>query len=137
MADKPIVYDLDILRPSPKYVLLASKKIDISFIPSGVAIDIMEMRQQLEKFADTPEKIKKIEEGGKEALDTFHITAAICAKITQTQHEEMTKEWLLQNTSVIQLQRLVEHISDAVFASLESVEDDTGKNQKAVKTTPH
>lgn len=137
MADKPIVYDLDILRPSPKYVLLAGKKIDISFIPSGLAIDIMEMRQELMELGDTPDKIKKIKEGGEEALDTFQITAGMCAMITQVQHEEMTKEWLLKNTNVAQLKQLIGYISEAVFTSLESAEDNIGKNQTAVKTTPH
>jgi len=125
---KPVVYDLDILRPAPQYVLLANKKIDISFIPSGLAIDIMEMRQQLETLADTPDKINKIREGGKEALDTFEITAGICSMITQNQHEEMTKEWLLKNTNIVQLKKLIEYITNAVFKSLESAEDSLGKN---------
>lgn len=123
MADKPIVYDLDVLRPPPEYVVLAGKKIDISFIPSGVAIDIMEMRQKMDELVNTPEKLEKIEEGGKEALDSFQLAAEMCAKITKSQHEKMDKDWLLKNTNVVQLKKLIEHVTDAVLNSLEGVEE--------------
>lgn len=133
MDDKAIVHDLDVLRPSPEYVKLAGKKIDISFIPSGVALDIMAMRQKLEELTNSPEKIKKIEKGGGEALESFDLSAGICAKITESQHSEMTKEWLLKNTDVLQLQKLIEHVTNAVFSSLEGAKGDPGKNQTAIK----
>ena len=128
MSDKPIVYDLDILRPASEYVLLGGKKIDISFVPSGIAIDIMAMQQKLQDLTGTPEKLKKIEAGGKEAIESFQVAASICAKITETQHKDMTKEWLLKNTNVVQLKQLIEHITNAVSKSLESIEGEAGKN---------
>ena len=128
MSDKPIVYDLDILRPAPEYVLLGGKKIDISFVPSGIAIDIMAMQQELQDLTGTPEKLRKIEAGGKEAIESFQVAASICAKITETQHKDMTKEWLLKNTNVVQLKQLIEHITNAVSKSLESIEGEAGKN---------
>ena len=128
MSDKPIVYDLDILRPTPEYVLLGGKKIDISFVPSGIALDIMAMQQELQDLTGTPEKLRKIEAGGKEAIESFQVAASICAKITGTQHKDMTKEWLLKNTNVVQLKQLIEHITNAVSKSLESIEGEVGKN---------
>ena len=128
MSDKPIVYDLDILRPASEYVLLGGKKIDISFVPSGIAIDIMAMQQELQNLTGTPEKLKKIEAGGQEAIESFQVAASICAKITETQHKDMTKEWLLKNTNVVQLKQLIEHITNAVSKSLESIEGEAGKN---------
>ena len=128
MSDKPVVYDLDVFRPSPEYIVLASKKIDISFIPSGIAIDIMGMRQEMEKLTDSPAKLKKIEAGGKEAIQSFQIAAGICARITESQHKEMTKEWLLKNTNVMQLKVLIERVTNAVFKSLEGMEGEPGKN---------
>ncbi len=128
MSDKPVVYDLDVLRPSPEYIVLATKKLDISFIPSGIAIDIMDMRQKMEKLTDTPAKLKKIEAGGKEAIQSFQIAAGICAKITESQHKEMTKEWLLKNTDVRQLKVLIERVTNAVFKSLEGMDGEPEKN---------
>lgn len=128
MSDKPIVYDLDILRPTPEYVLLGGKRIDISFVPSGIAIDIMAMQQKLQDLTSTPDKLKKIEAGGKAAIESFQVAASICAKITESQHKDMTKEWLLKNTNVVQLKQLIEHITNAVSKSLEGIEGESGKN---------
>ena len=127
MSENKIIHDLDILRPQAEYVILASKKIDISFIPSGVAIDIISMRQKMERLTDTPEKIKKLEEGGKEAIESFEIAAELCAKITECQYKEMTKEWLLEKTSIIQLQKLIEYITEAVSKSLGGDSQKNGK----------
>ena len=118
--EKTIIHDLDILRPKPEYVKLGGKKIDISFIPSGVALDIIGLREELEALTNTPEKLKKIETGGKEALRSFELSAELCASITHNQHEEMTKDWLLKNTDMFQLKALIEHITRAVFKSLEA-----------------
>ena len=133
-GDKPIIHDLDVLRPAPEYVKLAGKEIDISFIPSGIAIDITTLQDEMRKLTDTPAKLKKIQEGGKETSTTFDIAAELCAKITSSQHKEMDKEWLLKNTDVIQIKMLMEYITKAVFKSFESIEDDELKKQQAVKT---
>jgi hypothetical protein len=130
---KPIVHDLDILRPQPEYVKLGGKQIDISFIPSGVALDIVALREKLVELTDTPEKVKKVEEGGEEALESFDITAELCAKITESQHKEMTKEWLLHNTNILQLKSLIEYISNAVMHSLEAGGIET-KNPEPVES---
>ena len=133
-GDKPIVHDLDVLRPPPEYVKLAGKEIDISFIPSGIAIDISTLQDEMRDLTDTPEKLKKIQKGGKETARSFDIAAELCAKITSSQHEEMDKEWLLKNTDVVQIKILMEHITKAVFKSFESIEDEELKKQPAVKT---
>lgn len=124
------IHDLDILRPEPEFVKLAGKKIDISYIPSGVALDIMSLRQDLEALTDSEEKLEKIKEGGEEAQKSFEISAEICAKITQAQHEEMDKEWLLTNTDIMQLNALIEYVTNAVFRSLGETDE---KNLKAAK----
>jgi hypothetical protein len=122
MEDK--IHDLDVLRPKAEYVKLAGKQIDISFIPSGVALDLMELRQELEEMSNTPDKLEEIEKGGEAAKKSFEVAAELCAKITQNQHEEMTREWLLKNTNVQQMKALVEHVTNAVFGSLGGGEDD-------------
>jgi len=132
--NKPIIHDLDVLRPAPEYVKLAGKEIDISFIPSGIAIDITNLQDEMRKLTDSPEKLKKIQEGGEETARSFDIAAELCARITSSQHEEMTKEWLLKNTDVIQIKTLMEYITKAVFKSFEGIEDKELKKQRAAKT---
>jgi len=117
-----IIHDLDLLRPSPEYVRLGGKDIDISFIPSGIAIDIIMLKEKLDK--------------SKKEKESFGYAADLCAAITGIQHEEMTKEWLLKNTSMDQLYALMVHIFTSVNQSLETVEDENIKGRKAVKKNP-
>ena len=133
MAD-PIVHDLDVLRPSPEYVRLGGKDIDVSFIPSGIAMDIMGLQQELVKLTGTPEKLKKIDSGGKETRRSFEIAAEVCAGITKGQHEEMDKEWLLAHTDVVQIKALMDYVMKAVFRSFEGAEDKEIKKLEATET---
>lgn len=130
---EPIIHDLDVLRPKPEYVRLAGKDIDVSFIPAGIAMDIMGMQQELRDLTGTPEKLKKIEAGGKEARRSFEIAAELCAAITKSQHSEMDREWLLANTDVMQIKALMDHVTKAVFRSLEAAEDPELKKPEAAE----
>ncbi len=133
---EPITHDLDVLRPQPEYVLLGGKKIDISFIPAGVAMDAMGLQDELNKLTNTPEKMKKVAAGGTPAKRTFEIAAEICAAITSCQYPEMDKDWLLKNTDVAQIKALVEYVTIAVAGSLEGAEDDEIKNPPATEGSP-
>ena len=133
---EPITHDLDVLRPQPEYVKLGEKKIDISFIPAGVAMDMMAMQEELSKLTNTPEKLKKVAAGGEAAKGTFKIAADLCAAITKSQHPEMDKEWLLKNTDVLQIKALVEYVTTAVSRSLEGAEDEEVKKPAATEESP-
>lgn len=133
MMSEPIIHDLDVLRPKPEFVRLGGMDVDVSFIPSGVAMDAMAMQQELVQLTGTPGKLKKIEEGGSEARRSFELAAELCSAITKAQHPEMDKDWLLVHTDVRQLRALMEHITKAVFHSLEGVEDEELKKQQAAE----
>ena len=126
MSDK--IHDLDVLRPKKDLVRLGGKEIDVGFIPSGVALEVMSLEKELRSLMDSPEKLKKIQKGGKEAKRSFEIAAELCAVITSKQHPEMDKKWLLNNTDVIQIKALMDHILASVQRSVDNVEDaDTKK----------
>ena len=133
---EPLVHDLDVLRPQPEYVKLGGKKIDISFIPAGVAMDVMVIQQELEKLTNTPEKLKRIQSGGKEAKRSFEIAAELCAAICSSQHKEMDKEWLLKNTDSAQIKALLDCITVAVMRSMENAEDDEVGGETADEGSP-
>ena len=135
-GDKPIIHDLDILRAPPEYVKLAGKNIDISFIPSGIAIDITNLEEELHALVGTKEKMEEVEAGGEAATKAFELSAELCAVITSSQHKEMTKDWLLKNTNVWQLRRLMDYISKAVYASLNLAKDGKSKKKQTVKPSP-
>lgn len=132
----PVIHDLDVLRPRPEYVRLGGKDIDISFVPSGVALDIMGLQTELQELTDTPEKLAAVKAGGGAAKRSFEIAAELCAAITSAQQPDMTKEWLLKNTDVLQIKALMEHVTRAVFKSLENAEDEETKKPQAVEAGP-
>ncbi len=120
MSEDKIIHDLDILRPPSEYVKLGGKEIDISYVPSGVAIDMIILHEKLDK--------------SKSEKEQFGIAAEICSKLTSMQHKEMTKEWLLKETNVDQLYALMRYVFDSVSKSLDTGNE--GKGQKAAKISP-
>ena len=130
---EPIIHDLDVLRPPPEYVILSGKKIDIGFIPSGLAIAITNESRKLQELAADPGKLKEMDDGGPAAADSFEILAGMCATITSVQHEEMTKAWLLENTNLQQLSVLAAHISAAVNRSMATIQDESLKKKRAAR----
>ena len=129
--DEPIIHDLDILRPPPEYVVLAGKKIDISFVPSGVAVDISNVLRRLQEVNINPDDLDESAEEGVE------IMAELCALITKKQHPDMDANWLLVNTNSVQLRLLMEHITDAMNRSIASIkENESSKKSPAAGTSP-
>jgi len=131
-----VIHDLDVLRPAPEYVKLAGKKIDISFIPAGVAMDVMAIQQEMQALTDSPEKLKQIEAGGDDARKSFELAAGMCAKIVEAQYPEMNMDWLMRNTDVLQLKALMDHVTRAVFKSFENAEEPEVKKQPAAEASP-
>ena len=123
--DKAKIHDLDVLRPPQEFVRLGGNDIDISFIPSGVAIDVMSMQDQLTAIQGETDDISK---------ERFALVAELCAKITENQYPKMDKAWLLKNTDVLQLKRLIELISEGITKSLASVGVDADDDEDPQKT---
>ena len=132
-GDKPVIHDLDILRPPPEYVRLGGHDIDISFIPSGIAIDVTNLEIELREMMESKEKIQEDDEA---ASKTFDMLAELCSRITRFQHEEMTKEWILKNTDIVQLNQLMLLIIQGVRKSLNLSEDEETKKQQTTKASP-
>lgn len=121
------------MRPKAELIQLGGNVIDISFIPSGIAMDMMGLQDEINKMIDTPEKLERLRKGEAEtdARRTFDLSAELCAKITSCQFPEMDKAWLLKNTSVGQLKVLMDRVTRAVYRSLETAEDEELKKQLA------
>lgn len=128
---EPLIHDLDILRPPPEYVVLAGKKIDISFVPSGVALDISRVLRRLQELDVSTENLDETAEEG------VGIMAELCALITVKQQPEMTKDWLFANTNSMQLRALMERIVEAMNRSVEGIrEGEASKKPQADKGSP-
>jgi len=122
------IVNLDLLIPEKKVLILDGKEINYSVITSGIALKFIEMKDRLIDLADDVKK------DDNKAKDSFNTSAEICALVTSAQYEEMTKEWLLEHTVLLQLKKLIELITEGIMASLESFNSDgaTSKEEESI-----
>lgn len=99
-AKQPEILDLDKLIPQKRIVKLAGKEIDVSKIPSEVTLEIVE-------------KIDVLSSGESESFPlVFDMIVKICNATDPD--EEITKDWLVKNTSLDQLITLMEFVMEPV-----------------------
>jgi len=117
------ILDLDILRPAKKSVKLNGKTIDVSFIPTGITFDIDEIIKEMGKM-----DMEKVQTGGPEAKKAFDLSVELCACFCSCQYPEMNKSWLLNNTDVVQISKLVDKIKKLLTLAYAGAEE-YGKNE--------
>lgn len=110
MANQPEILDLDKLVPKKRIVKLAGKAIDVSKIPSEVTLELAENEDKLQSA------------GSFEMI--FDMVIKICNATNPD--EDITKEWLVKNTSLEQLMALMEFIMKPLRDRAETT---TGKNK--------
>lgn len=88
--------DLDKLIPDKRIVKLAGREIDVSKIPSEVTIEMASKHEEMKS-------------GTNASFDlVFDIAIKICN--ASNPEEEITKDWLIKNTTLNQLLALMEFI---------------------------
>ncbi|GAE27028.1 hypothetical protein JCM9140_3140 [Halalkalibacter wakoensis JCM 9140] len=114
MSNGPEILDLDKIIPKKRIVKLSGKEIDVSKIPSEVTLELAE-------------KAEMLQSGSSESFPmVFDMMIKICNATNQS--EEVTKDWLVKNTSMEQLTVLMEFI-------MKPIRDRAEKNQKG-QTNP-
>jgi len=116
------IIDLDILRPEKRVLRIATKEIDVSFIPTGLTFDIdnivIEMSKlDQKKLPGDPEEVKK----------AFNLTVELCALFCSWKNPELTQEWFMENTDAKQLNILAQEIRKTLNQSYAGIEA-YGKN---------
>ncbi|XID91035.1 hypothetical protein ACF3MZ_21285 [Paenibacillaceae bacterium WGS1546] len=91
---QPKILDLDKIITTQRLIRLAGREIDVSKIPSRVTLEIAEK-------ADT------LKSGGKES---FPLVLDMIVKICKPSCPDITKDWIVDNTSLDQLIRLIEFV---------------------------
>ena len=113
MSKKPEILALNKIKPPERKVKLQDKEINTSKIPSTVTLEIIENYEKLSK--DDPE--------------SFDILFNLVLKIINSQNdEEITKQWLLNNTHFEQLYKLIEFIMDPIQEKVKKEAVRQGKN---------
>lgn len=117
------VIDLDILRPSPKFIKLGGKEIDVSFIPCAITFDIASKFDALSKLDQ-----EKLNDGdSEEGLKAYNLAIDICALFCEHTHPEMSNDWFMGNTNSQQVQKFVAVLRETLVESTKGAEE-YGKN---------
>lgn len=105
------IKDFDKLISEPRIAVLGGKEIDVTKIPSGVMIRLMEFADKVQSGDLTPKE---------QFMESIGVVAAVC----QRTDKEVTTEWLMDNTDFDQLMEF----SDFVLAPIK--ERSEGKEKK-------
>ena len=117
------VIDLDILRPEPKIIKLGGHEIDVSFVPCALTFEVDRLSRELVGL-----DLKEVQKGGKEAEKAFGLSIDMCAVFCSAKYPDMTREWFMQNTDPVQINRLADTIKETLQRSYAGAEA-YGKNQ--------
>ncbi|MBU5214560.1 hypothetical protein [Heyndrickxia oleronia] len=105
---QPEILDLDKIVTAERKVRLAGKEIDVSKIPSRVTLEIAE-------------KTDVLQSGSKES---FPVLLDLVVKICKPSFPEITSDWIIDNTSLDQLLKLV----DFILKPIKERAEGNGKN---------
>lgn len=95
MAD---ILDLDKLVEDKRTVKLEGKEIDVTKIPSKVTLTVADTWEEIDE--DDPESFDKI-------ID-------IVMMIIDAQNDDITRDWLIENSSLRQLIALIEYVLEPI-----------------------
>lgn len=110
MANKgPEVLDLDKLIDKKRIIKLAGKEIDVSRIPSKVSLGLLE-------------RYEEIDEDNSDSMDR---TFDLIMDIVKPQNPDITKDWIIENTDLIQLMAFIEFV-------IKPVKDRIGDDPKKI-----
>ena len=102
--NQPKILDLDKLVADKRIVRLKGKEIDVSSVPSSVTLDITANYDLLKS----------------EDPSSFDLILNSAVKICQVSDKTITKEWLIQNTNIDQLQALIEFVMQPMHQRVET-----------------
>lgn len=137
MSDEPIIHDLDKLKPPPQYIRILGRQIDVSVIPSGVALEIMQSYEDLKEAAAAEDLAAS---DGARARQILEQTLDLCLKVIRRpfswrhlaewwQSRRFTKRWLIRNTDIVQLRTFIDRTIALIFKSMEGVEAKTREGE--------
>lgn len=121
------VEDLDVLRPTPKFVRLGGKDIDVSFIPCGITFEVDQIIRELNTI--TQNDILNDSALSKRAFD---LSIDLCVVFCSHNYPELDRAWFNENTNMTQITKFTEAISEALMKAYAGIGGD-GKNLKAAK----
>jgi len=122
------VLDLDILLPKKRMIKIGEKQIDVGFLPTAITFEVGSIMEELQGF--TPKQIEKDPEISHRA---YNLAVELCALFCSVKNPEMDVEWFRENTVVLQINALVDVITQTVQESYKGIEEYPGNSGAAGK----
>ncbi len=113
------ILDLDKLVPEKREVVLAGEKIDVSKIPSRVT---MEVAEKADLFSSG-------------SAESFPELLEMIVKICKPSKEDITQDWIIDNTSMDQLIALIQFVLEPLQEKADEMTEGSpqGQDQQEVK----
>jgi|SRR5690606_23579305 len=108
----PKILDLDKLIPEQRIVRIAGEEIDVSKIPSRVTMEVAQKADILRSGSD----------------ESFPIMIDMIVKILKQSKPDVTRDWIIDNTSMDQLIALIEFVLEPLNKKVEEMQGKQGKN---------
>lgn len=102
--------DLDVFMPAKRIVKISGVEIDVSFVPSKIALSVVKNFKQLNNIAKNPETIEPAD---------MDILVGIASEIMLTKDPNFTTEYILNKMTLQQMIFLVMFVMKSVNTMLE------------------
>jgi|SRR6056297_978487 len=107
------ILDLDKLIPEKREIKLEGKTINVTKVPSKVTLGMAD-------------KYEKIDKENPKSMDI--VVEMVCEIMNSQNDEEVTKDWLYNNTDIRQLMQVIEFVMKPINEKLNN--KDEGKNEE-------
>lgn len=94
---KPLIKDFDKMIKKEKYAILSGVTIDVSTIPSRVAVLLSSYQAKMKSGEIAPE-------------DMFYEMVDLAARVCAVKNPEITADWILDNTDVATLSQFIKYV---------------------------
>ncbi len=113
--NKPEILDLDAIRPPERKIKLAGKEIDVTLVPFDAMLDILDNYEKFKALGTTKEANLKGDELKSMMEWLYETTVKICGR----SDDGITKEWLGENTDIVQMIALMGFVIQPLMEKLE------------------
>jgi predicted trehalose synthase len=109
------VLDLDVIKPEERKLKLGGKEFDITIIPMNLAVEFLEMREEI---------IGMVTENSMNRV-TYEKVMDLFSRILQISHSDIDKTWLMNKMSMQRLKPFLDEMLEAIIGSKKNEESVT------------
>jgi len=137
----PIIHDLDEKDRQPEKIRICGREIDISFIPAGISIPMMNKYDEYYKILQSSKVINsdgtvnknaeiELAKSPDKTAENLNKMIDIISLFTAHKEPDMTKEWIEKNLSIQQVASFMSHLVKAITKGMRKNKTDGSADKK-------